>query len=74
MESLRNEQMEDIKQLAILNRVKITLVTAVAAVAFGIGATSAIGDYAPLLLALVPLICLYIDFQSGWRTGVTARR
>ena len=63
MESLRNEQVEDIKQLAQLNRVKITLVTAIAAVAFGIGTNSNIGHYAPILLAMTPLVCLYVDFQ-----------
>ena len=63
MDSLRAETVEDVKILSQLNRLKITLVTGTAAVAFGLAPSTAAGDVSPVLLCLAPLICLYIDCQ-----------
>lgn len=63
MESLRTETIEDVKILSQLNRLKITLVTGSAAVAFGLAPSTPVGDLSPLMLCLAPLICLYCDCQ-----------
>ena len=63
MDSLRQETIEDVKTLSQLNRLKVTLVAGLAAVAFGIGPYSKIGQYSYLLLCWVPIVCVYIDFQ-----------
>ncbi|NNE93754.1 MAG: hypothetical protein HKN23_19055 [Verrucomicrobiales bacterium] len=63
MESLRTETIEDVKILSQLNRLKITLVTGTAAVAFGLAPSTPVGDLSPLMLCLAPLVCLYCDCQ-----------
>ena len=63
MDILRQETIEDVKALSQLNRLKVTLVAGLAAVAFGVGPYSNIGKYSYLLLCWVPMVCAYIDFQ-----------
>ena len=69
MDNLRVEQIEDIKQLSSLNKLKITLASAIAGVAFGFGGASSASAYSPILLSIVPLVCLYIDFQYYHNLG-----
>lgn len=63
MDQLRVETIEDVKILADLNKLKLTLVTAVTAVAFGMAPDQKSAIHPIILLGVVPLICLFVDCQ-----------
>lgn len=61
MDALRTETIEDVKILADLNKLKLTLVTGATAVAFGLAPNQKSTIHPIIILAIVPLICLFVD-------------